>query len=285
MAAMPDQLQIVVAHTLPGRLRLRLSHPPRSVSRTVRQVKNHPGLNEVIFTPETGNLLITFDPERVNFEEIVLRVAIGLSSDYDYQPLTIKTNEAKVALGPLALLSGISLLAGHAMAWLAPGSGAFTALRLVGGISTTAAIGDHIYIDLKNTGRFHPEALSIGYLLNSLIRGNILKGATIAWMMTFARHLMEPPQKVLKLETKTTAATCDDRQCAYEAKISSEFAARGFPGLLARLPHLVFGLYTDLNLNTGDRLFREVQKLSRDHDTVLEGLENLHRGIRLNVAA
>ncbi len=160
------------------------------------------------------------------------------------------------------------------------------ALQVICGLGTTAAVSEHIYLDLKERGHFHPEVLSIGYLLSSFLRGNVLKGATTAWMMTFARHLLEPPNKVLKLQAKTMEPTCDSQQCEYEAKISRELTTpKGTVGTLAQLPNLLLSMYTDMQLTAEDRIFKEIQKLSQDHNDVLEGLEQLQHGIRLQVGS
>lgn len=285
MHAEPDQLQIAVAHTLPGRLRLRLSHPPQKAEKTVHMVKGHPGVQSATYTGQTQNLLLFYDPGQITLEEIVLRAALCLSADYQLKPISIKTSGGKVPLSTLSVFSGISLLAAHMLTLLYSKSKTLNALQMICGLGTTAAVTEHIYLDLKNKGRFHPEVLSIGYLLSSFLRGKTLKGATIAWVMTFARHLMEPPAKVLKLEATATDPACDAHQCEYEAKISRELTARGYTGLINRLPQLLFGMYTDLQLTAEDRIFKEIQKLSLEHNDVLEGLENLNRGIRLKVGS
>ena len=286
---MPDRylkLEITVAHTLPGRLRLLLSHPPPKPQRIERIVMGHSGIKSAVYSTHTTNLLVRYDLEEIALEEIVLRTALCLSADYQLQPVIIKTSSVRTSLSALSLFSGLSLLVAHTLSLLARKNKSLTALQVICGLGTTAAVSEHIYLDLKEKGRFHPEVLSIGYLLSSFLRGNILKGATTAWMMTFARHLLEPPNKVLKLEAKAMAPDCDSQQCEYEAKISRELTThKGAMGMLSQLPNLLLGMYTDMQLTAEDRIFKEIQKLSRDHDDVLEGLEQLQHGIRLQVSS
>jgi hypothetical protein len=52
---------------------------------------------------------------------------------------------------------------------------------------------------------------------------------------------------------------------------------------LSRLPYLILGIYADRLLTTEDRIFREMQQISSEHNDVIEGLEYLQRGIRLRV--
>ncbi|MGD9331633.1 MAG: hypothetical protein PVJ53_10000 [Desulfobacterales bacterium] len=286
MPADAKQLQLTVAHTLPGRLRLRLSHPPLKAKQTERMVMGHPGVTSAVYTESTLNLLVLYDPEEIALEEIILRTALCWSVDYQFQPIIIKTSGARTSLSTLSLLSGLSLLMAHTLSVFGVQTRPLSTLRIICGLGTTAAVSEHIYLDLKEKGRFHPEVLSVGYLLGSFLRGNVLKGATTAWIMTFARHLLEPPAKVLKLEATAKDPACDAHQCEYEARISRESITQGGTmGILTHLPNLLLGMYTDMQLTAEDRIFREIQKLSLDHNDVLEGLEHLQRGIRLQVGS
>ena len=244
----------------------------------------HSGIASVVYTAPTSNLLVVYDPEQIASEEIILRTALCLSADYELKPITINTSRDRTTLSMLSVFSGLSLLLAHTLSLFAVKTKSLAALQVVCGLGTTAAVSEHIYLDLKDKGHFHPEVLSIGYLLSSFLRGNALKGATTAWIMTFARHLLEPPNKVLKLEAKAMAPSCDAQQCEYEAKISRELKThKGAMGVISQLPNLLLGMYTDMQLTAEDRIFKEIQKLSRDHDDVLEGLEHIQRGIRLQV--
>lgn len=284
MSDEPKQIRVTVAHTLPGRLRLRLSHPPQKADKTEHIVMSHPGVLSAVYTSSTLNLLINFDPGKIAVEEIILRAALCLSVDYRLKPVMIKTSEASAPLSTLSILSGMSLLVAHTLSIFSVKLKPLSTLYIICGLGTTAAVSEHIFLDLKVKGRFHPEVLSIGYLLSSFLRGNVLKGATTAWIMTFARHLLEPPAKVLKLEAEVTDPSCDAHQCEYEAKISRKLTTQGGTiGVLSHLPNLLLGMYTDMQLTAEDRIFKEIQKLSHEHNDVLEGLEHLQRGIRLQV--
>lgn len=286
MITAPKQLQVTVAHTVPGRLRLRLSHPPQQAQRTEQMVIGHPGVRSAVYTAPTLNLLVIYDPAKIALEEIILRAALCLCVDYDLRPIVIKTTDDKTPLSTMSILAGLSLLFTHTLSLFSMKAKPLSVLKFMSGLGTTAAVSEHIYLDLKDKGRFHPEVLSIGYLLSSFLRGNVLQGATTAWIMTFARHLLEPPAKVLKLEASTMDPSCDVNHCEYEAKISRELTTQGGTvGMLSHLPNLLIGMYTDMQLTAEDRIFKEIQKLSYEHNDVLEGLEHLQRGIRLQVGS
>jgi len=286
MPGVPKQLQITVGHTLPGRLRLRFSHPPREAGKTEHIVLSHPGVLSAVYTDPTLNLLVTYDPGNIAPEEIILRAALSLSADYQLQPIFINTSGARTPLSTLSIVSGLSILVAHTLSVFSVRTKPLSALQIICGLGTTAAVSEHIYLDLKDKGHFHPEVLSIGYLLSSFLRGNVLRGATTAWLMTFARHLVEPPAKVLKLEATAADSSCDEHQCEYEANISREVTTQGGTmGMLSQLPSLLLAMYTDRQLTAEDRIFQKIQKLSQEHNDVLEGLEQLQRGIRLRVGS
>lgn len=286
MVAKSKQLQISVAHTLPGRLRLRLSHPQRSADKAQQMILSHPGVLSAVYTGSTISLLVHYDPEEIKPEEIILRAALSLSIDYQVKPVIIKASGSSTPLSALSIISGISLLIAHTLSLLSLKTGPKSVLQIICGLTTTAAVSEHIYLDFKSKGGFHPEVLSIGYLLSSFLRGNILRGATTAWTMTFARHLIEPPAKILKLYPKAIDPACDEQQCEYEAKISKELKTQdSVMGMLSQLPGLLINMYTDKQLTGEDRILKEIQKISSEHNDVLEGLENTQQGIRLQVGS
>jgi hypothetical protein len=278
------QMRLIIAHRLPGRLRLRLSRPPNNASEAQGLIRGHPAVRSAVYTEPTSNLLILFDAENVSMEEIILRTALCLSADHRFHPIHIEITGGGTPLSTFSILAGLSILTSHLLNFLSGKANARSALEIVSGLATTAAVSEHIYLDMTGKAGFHPEVLSIGYLLSSFLRGNVLRGATTAWIMTFARHLLEPPSKVLKLEASAVDPTCDADQCSYEARISRELMARpGAIGILSHLPNLLLGMYTDSQLTAEDRIFKAIQKLSRENDDILAGIEQLHGGIRLQV--
>jgi hypothetical protein len=284
MPADNEQIRLIIAHRLPGRLRLRLTHPPNDATEAVVMVLGHPAVRSAVYTEPTSSLLILFDAENVSMEEVILRTALCVSADHQFKPIIIEITGGGTPLSTISIIAGLSILTSHMLNVLTGKVKARSALEIISGLSTTAAVSEHIYLDMTGKAGFHPEVLSIGYLLSSFLRGNVLRGATTAWIMTFARHLLEPPSKVLRLEASAVDPSCDADQCAYEAKISRELIARsGVMGLLSHLPNLLLGMYTDTQLTAEDRIFKEIQKLSRENDDILAGLEQLHGGIRLQV--
>ena len=205
---MKPDLNIVIVHILPGRLRIRFSHPFRKEGDLTEIIKRHPGIFFVAYTSVTQNLVVKYDPKDITTEEIILRASLAFSKDYDFCPVQIQSAERNVALGNLSLYAGFSLIISHVFNLIFAKSQKFSALNMISGVTTLTAVLDHVYQDFKEKRQFHPEVFSLYYLVLSLIRGNVLKGATITWFLTFARHLVEMPAGSLVVKTVKADSTC-----------------------------------------------------------------------------
>ena len=224
-----------------------------------------------------------YDPKDITTEEIILRASLAFSKDYDLYPVEIQSAERSVALGNLSLYAGFSILISHVFNLIFAKSQKFAALNMVSGVTTLTAVLDHVYQDLKEKKQFHPEVFSLYYLILSLIRGNVLKGATITWFLTFARHMIEIPTDSLVVKTVKSDSTCQKQHCEYEVTVSKKATAGTIGNLLHILPQLALNTYRDINSTLEDSLLKQIMAVAESHDEVIEGLENLKEGILLKV--
>ena len=280
---MKPDINIVIAHNLPGRLRIRFSHPFREEGDLTEIIKRHPGILLVAYTSVTRSLVVKYDPKNITTEEIILRASLAFSKDYDLCPVQILSAERSVTLGNLAVYAGFSLFISHVFHLLFARSQKFRALNIISGVTTLVAVLDHVYQDLKEKGQFHPEVFSLYYLVLSLIRGNVLKGATITWFLTFARHLIEMPIGSLVVKTVKSDSTCRGRFCEYEVTVAKQAANGTIGNLLHILPQLALNTYRDINSTLEDSLLQQIMAVAESHDEVIEGLGNLKQGILLKV--
>ena len=79
---MDAHLELIIAHRLPGRIRLRFSHPPKLTDRMANNIQSHDGVESIQYTAATKNLLIQFDQSEITAHEIVLRAGLSLSMDF-----------------------------------------------------------------------------------------------------------------------------------------------------------------------------------------------------------
>ena len=80
---------VTVVHSLPGRVRVRLSVAPRDVQRMLAGVREHPGMESISFSPITRSILARYHPHEISREEIVLRIAFHLSLDCGSAPVRL----------------------------------------------------------------------------------------------------------------------------------------------------------------------------------------------------
>src|SRR5271157_4005046 len=101
---------VTVVHSLPGRVRARLSVAPGDVPRMLAGVREHPGMESISFSPVTRSVLARFNPHEVREEEIVLRIAFHLSLDCDAQPVRLlAAPDEQGELGSIAVMSAAAL--------------------------------------------------------------------------------------------------------------------------------------------------------------------------------
>ena len=280
---MEPDLNIVIVHILPGRLRIRFSHPFRKEGDVAEIIKRHPGIFFVAYTSITQNLVVKYNPKDITTEEIILRASLAFSKEYDLRPVQIQSAERNVALGNLSLCAGCSLIISHVFNLIFAKSQKFSALNMISGVTTITAVLDHVYQDFKEKRQFHPEVFSLYYLVLSLIRGNILKGATITWFLTFARHLIEMPAGSLVVKTIKSDSTCQAQPCEYEVTVSKKATNGTIGNVLNILPQLALNTYRGINSTLEDGLLQQIMAVAESHNEVIEGLENLKDGILLKV--
>ena len=159
----------------------------------------------------------------------------------------------------------------------------FKALNTISSVTTLVAVLDHVYQDLKQKRQFHPEVFSLYYLVLSLIRGDVLKGATFTWFLTFARHMLEVPASSLVVKTVKTDPTCQIRHCEYEVTVSKKETASTIGTFLHSVPKMLLNTYRDIDATLEDTLLKQIMAVAESHDEVIEGLKNLKQGILLKV--
>ncbi len=125
---------VTVVHSLPGRVRARLSVAPGDVQRMLAGVREHPGMESISFSPITRSILARFNPHEISQEEIVLRIAFHLSLDCDSAPVRLLAEpEQRPALGGSATVSAAALALSLVMHGLKMAKGSPTRWDWLGG--------------------------------------------------------------------------------------------------------------------------------------------------------
>lgn len=269
---------VTVVHSVPGRVRMRLSHPPSGESGLIDFVREHPGMGSAFFTTRTGSFLVHFDPHAITTEEITLRTAFGYAIDQGNRPVRLLAAPEHVTLQDSAVLAGIGLSTAFAMRWLGPAKKATPGLAWLAGLGTAWSVLDHGWRELRGRGYFDPEVLALAYLAAAFLRGNVLTASAVTWAATFGRHLIEVPSTGVLVESvaQPTAAGQEPR---HELVVGPDPDApdRLRLGLVGFLNSALRYAMTGGGAHGIRSFWEELRDVSRVHGQVLEGFGQ-HRG-------
>jgi hypothetical protein len=279
------QLELIVVHRLPGRIRMRFSRAPVLPQRMVQNLRKHAGIDSIRYTAESENLLVLYDQEEITAQEILLRAGLSLSQDFDMSPVRIRIQKKNQSVGPLSALAFAVLAANHMLYLLSRKNRESVLFKYIAGGTTLASVMEHVVEDFREKGYFHPEVFSVYYLVLSFFRGDVLKASTITWFLTFGRHLLELPANTLLVIPEETDPTCDIHHCEYEVTVKNENDANWLVKTVHGLPVMLYKAYKEMNLGAvlEDTLIEQMEQVAESHDDMIEGLENIEKGFYLKV--
>ncbi|MFP4499672.1 MAG: hypothetical protein ACLFTT_01610 [Candidatus Hydrogenedentota bacterium] len=270
------QLEVSIVHTLPGRIRLRLSRPPRDVTTFTGHVLGHAGLDTVEYNPVSRSVLLQFDPDDVHREEVVLRAAAAFALEYSLAAVRVVEPIKPPLTAPAAFYSAL-LLAGAGAARLL-GSAAFVArMDRLAALGTAGAVIDHGWTELRERGYFDPEVLAVTYLGSTALYGHYLRASLMTWFITFGRHLFESPPLGVRVQLREQGR-CEHGEMQYEIVIASDVQTPERVRLLGALQELVRETVIGADGQAAN-LFRGLHEVSRKHANVVDGLGAMQHGI------
>jgi hypothetical protein len=259
-------------------VRARLSHDPRDAQRLIASIMDHGGLEWARYTPITRSVLVRFNPHAVREEEIVLRIALHLSLDYDAVPVRLLAQPDELVLADSAVYAAMGLGASLAARWIDLSRKGRTWLDWTAAAGTACAVADHARKELAERGYFDPEVLSLAYLVTALLRGNVLKASVVTWLTTFGRHLLALPPagvQVRPLEIRSE----QNNQPRYELVIGPDTDAPERVRILGALQGLMKYAMTGGGARPLGSLLDELRDVSKVHGEVLEGFGRSRHGI------
>jgi len=273
---MTQDLCVTLLHQLPGRIRIKLSAPPTDVQRFTKAMVSHGGFEQISFNPISKSLLIIYETGHLSTEEILLRAAIALSMEHSYQAVTVRLEGDTEVMTDAAILAGLTLLAASGFQ-LAGKNKSGSWLTRASGIAVALAVGEHGWREARQHGYVHPEVLSVAYLFASWLRGNVLRGATVTWVASFGRHLLQGPGKNIDVRPINRYYEPGEPR-TYQISLARQ--QQQTP--LLQMAHSMLGIFgLSGSMGTGDSLYEEIQTMAQAHDKVLEGLELQPNGIPL----
>jgi hypothetical protein len=282
LSPFPQKPVVTVVHSLPGRLRARLSVAPRDVQRMLAGVREHPGMESISFTPVTNSVLARFNPHEISQQEIVLRIAFQLSLDCGLAPVRLLAEpEQRPALGSGAAVSAAALAVSLAMHGLKMAGRSPARWDWLAGLGTAGAVIDHAWKELRERGTFDPEVLSLAYLVTAFVRGNLLTASVVTWLASFGRHLVAIPPAGVQVRLVEVDGQGNGRS-GYEMVIGPDEDAPERARILSGLQGLLKSAVTGGGAYPFRTLLEELRDLSKVHGEVLEGFGRLPQGIPIH---
>jgi len=260
-------LQLMILHELPGRLRVQLSHPLADATAYDAALQTHAGIAPIRYCATIRTVLVTFDPDRIRREELLVRMAVAFALEHECAPVRILKPTASGALTTAEALSAAALLAAGLARGL--GLGNRTQLETAAGALTGGAVLLHGFRELREAGVFHPELLSLLYLAAGMWRGRTLQAATFTWFTAFGRHMMEVGEPAVQIDPCPVGDTPGVSVSAVPASPAQAFL-RILPALVRFMQQAAQPL---------DDMLANLREISQSHDHVLDALGPWKRGI------
>jgi hypothetical protein len=279
---MQEKPVVTIVHSLPGRVRFRLSHAPTNPNLFEETVKNHPGIYTVKYTTHTKSVLVKFDTNEITQEELVIRISMLLSIENDNVPVKVYVEPEVENLSDSAFYSGIALLVALVLKVVKKDFPNSVIINWFAGLTTTYAVLDHGYSEVKEEGNFHPEVLSLVYLLISFTRGNFLSAAIFTWTTTFGRHLLRPPTSAIEIKPIQISEN-KNKEPSYEVSITPVRAETDKMAMFSLIPAVLkYAVTGDASAMQGN-LLENIRGVSQSHGEVLDGLSEIKKGIPIRI--
>jgi len=271
---------VTIVHSLPGRVRVRLSKCPSNPEKLSAAVMEHDGLENFRYTPVTRTVLIIYDGRKVRQEEVVLRIALALSIDCGASAVRILAEPERRDISDSAVISAACLATAVAAQALGGAKRGAVRLNWVAGVGTALAVVDHAWKEFRDQGDFHPEVLSLGYLLTAFVRGNFLKASVVTWFMAFGRHLVDPPRRGVEVRP-TEVQPEDGKDPGFEIVVAPDRDMSDRERLVGAVQAFLKYAISGSAAHGQRHLMDELREVSRLHGEVLEGLGRTPHGMQV----
>jgi hypothetical protein len=174
------------------------------------------------------------------------------------------------------------LLAGSATTRFVPRLARYRRLaEIAAGAGTAAAVIGHGYGEVRDSGSFDPEVLSVVYLLYSLLQGRGLSASVVTWVASFGRHLFAPAGESILLSIHTLPRR--GRQApSYEVSARAENVRPVLQSYLSLAREFVADAVSGGEIGK-ERLMGSLRQMNRAHNSMLEGIGKLDDAIRVSI--
>lgn len=194
---------IFISHKLENRVRFKISLPLKDPKETAKFLTEYKGINSFEYNHISRSILVNFDSLKVDLNEVMIRLSISYTKQYKMTPVNILVAKNKKN-SSFAYFSMANIIVAALVKSLNPFDNKeilnFLSWSAVG--STSLAILDHGYREIKEQGSFDPELVSSVYLFNAVKNGKLVTGSLITWLAAFGRHTLDLPYEAVTVKVK-----------------------------------------------------------------------------------
>lgn len=278
---MSDSPRISILHGIPGRIRMQVISTNPDWKRVEKDLRGHPGIEEFRSESRLSTVVIRYDSSVIEEAEVVLRIALSLSISAGLAPVVLEREIIAGDLDKEALLILIAL-AGIGILRIMPGLNRYSGmLGIAASILTGASILSHAASEMRQDGTFHPETLSIVYLLVSAVQGKGYSGAVLSWLATHGRHFKGRFVEELVIQAEESSSVRGKRR-RYDMTLQTGNVRLAGNALTGNLPALLAHALAGGKPGE-EQLLSDFRSVSKHHGNMLEGLEGLADGITLHI--
>ncbi len=187
-----------IIHSIPGRMRLSLNCVVHRTEKVCKKIESLDGLVSCSYSEISGNFLIYYKETDIGPTGVIKELILAIAEDIGHYPVSIRSLE-NYKLTPLAKPAAVLIVFSSFYTLLGGNLTAKMVLQYSAALMTGVSVVDHGISEIKRTGTFDFENLSLIYLINSLGEKKVLQGTVLTWLATYIRHLLpvNPPDAMV----------------------------------------------------------------------------------------
>lgn len=212
---------IVILSKLPNRIRVKLTLPVKSSDTILDKLNECEGILNIRYNPVISTLLINFDNNKMEVEELLIRISILYAKENEFKPIKIISSLPKREIPTLAYYSLGLIATSQIFKLFFQGKSIQGLVNWLTAGTTVWSIVKHAKEEFDSKGAVDPEVVSVMYLLNSIKNGNFINASAITWLTTYGRHFLNLNFEEVLLKVNKASSVCTN-EIFYDVSLISE---------------------------------------------------------------
>ncbi len=237
----------------------------------------HEGIESMNYSPVTLTMLVKYDNQTVDLQEILIRAAVAFSIENKMASVKLTQKADRNFITFKGIVSGLVIISSALAKLIISSARSGKIMDWLSVITTSAAVFEHAGYDYRKKGSVDPEVLSLVFLAHWAISGrNMLLPSALTWLTTFGRHFSPQEGEGILLEISKTKQ--EENQAYYEINVAKIDTKDSYMNVLNIFAEKFLSSETGFD-NT---IFEQSKNLLKKHHKSLEGISEKADGIVLN---